>query len=72
MTAPPVRPADRRPCPGCGEPIHFAQIACNPCYRRVPGALKSDFMHTDPGTTPRARVVNRMRAWLQAHAGEAS
>jgi hypothetical protein len=62
--APGERPPDQRQCPGCATLIHFAAIACPPCWRTVPGGLKAQFGRSAPGSTVRARLVIAMRRHL--------
>lgn len=59
-------PANQQPCPGCGAMIARGLIACESCFRRVPGDLKRDFSATGARTDARKRVVATMRSWLRA------
>lgn len=58
---------ERVPCPGadCGNTIAPRQIACEECWRRIPGVLKRSFNELPAGSPQRARVVRRMHLHLQ-------
>lgn len=60
--------ANMAPCPGCGEGIDHHAIACKPCFKRIPGALKEQLANAPSGTTERKRIVARMREHLREHA----
>lgn len=59
------RPPNQIMCPGCGEMISRAFVACRICWRAVPGELKAELTATTPATIGRARVVAAMRAFLR-------
>jgi len=60
------RPVNQTECPGCGESIHFKQLACAACWRALPGDLKRAFRDTEPASAERKKVIAEIRAEMRS------
>jgi hypothetical protein len=59
-------------CPGCGDvSIPSGQVACRPCWYRLPKSIRDQIWDIPVGTFGHLRAVARAHTWYRENPKEA-